>query len=147
MCLTPNCVKASADFLKNIDPSVDPCDDFYAYSCGGWLENNLIPEEKTKYTSFSVLSDKNDRELHKLLIARKGKTKAATINGKPASPAASEDDPSQSSSDTEVAWQYESYASDTIDLDEKELELGSSHAKRMFQQQQQRMGTSGIAGI
>ena len=37
-CLTTDCVLATTDVLRRMDLTVDPCDDFWRYSCGGWLD-------------------------------------------------------------------------------------------------------------
>ena len=56
VCLSEGCVLASAHLLEQMDTSVDPCQDFYKFTCGKYIEKNLItlPEHKTK-TSKSLL--------------------------------------------------------------------------------------------
>ena len=50
VCLSESCVLASAHLLEQMDTTVDPCDDFYKFTCGKYIEKNLItlPEHKTK---------------------------------------------------------------------------------------------------
>ena len=67
VCLTPGCVKAAADILRNIDDKVDPCDDFYRYSCGNWIDSQVIPEDKTSVSLFSVVQDELDNKLRNLI--------------------------------------------------------------------------------
>ena len=43
MCLTPECIKLAASVLSTIDQTVDPCTDFYKFSCGNWIQNTIIP--------------------------------------------------------------------------------------------------------
>ncbi len=43
MCTTPSCVKLAATLLSNLNQSVDPCIDFYNFTCGGWDADNIVP--------------------------------------------------------------------------------------------------------
>src|SRR5664280_1357443 len=45
--------------LTAIDKTVDPCMDFYQYSCGNWMKNNPIPSDKTRWGRFNELDEHN----------------------------------------------------------------------------------------
>uniref|UniRef100_A0AAY4CTE6 Membrane metallo-endopeptidase-like 1 n=1 Tax=Denticeps clupeoides TaxID=299321 RepID=A0AAY4CTE6_9TELE len=51
----PHLKNAAARLLQNIDPSVHPCQNFYQYACGGWLERHVIPETSSQHSVFDIL--------------------------------------------------------------------------------------------
>ncbi|KFM73965.1 Membrane metallo-endopeptidase-like 1, partial [Stegodyphus mimosarum] len=58
VCLTPECVKAAADIANSLDVTADPCNDFYQFACGGWLDNYVFPEQhKADVSVHSELRD------------------------------------------------------------------------------------------
>ncbi len=57
VCSTELCVQSAAVYLRNMDRSMDPCENFYQYSCGGWINNNVIPEDRTSVSTFGRLDD------------------------------------------------------------------------------------------
>lgn len=57
VCTSPDCTVSAARILENMDPSADPCKDFYKFACGGWLKKNIIPETSSRYGVFDILRD------------------------------------------------------------------------------------------
>jgi len=45
-CSKPDCLRAAIDLLDKMDYSVRPCEDFWRYSCGDWLDRTEIPESR-----------------------------------------------------------------------------------------------------
>ena len=57
-------MQTAADILDNMDESVDPCEDFYSFACGGFMERTSIPDDRTRMSSFSVLGDELLTQVH-----------------------------------------------------------------------------------
>ena len=52
-----------------MDRSIDPCVDFFAYSCGGWIKNNPIPADQSSWDTYSKMEDENKAQLRGILEA------------------------------------------------------------------------------
>nr|XP_020143635.1 endothelin-converting enzyme-like 1 [Microcebus murinus] len=62
----------AARFLSaNLDASIDPCQDFYSFACGGWLRRHAIPDDKLTYGTIAAIGEQNEERLRRLL-ARPG---------------------------------------------------------------------------
>jgi putative endopeptidase len=53
--------------VSAMDRTVDPCVDFYAYSCGGWIKKNPIPPDQSSWGTYGKLEDENRAQLRTIL--------------------------------------------------------------------------------
>lgn len=67
ICSSPDCVFASAEILRGIDSSIDPCDDFYHFAAGGWLQSHSIPSDQGLFGIGQWLAIENAKTLRQLL--------------------------------------------------------------------------------
>ncbi len=50
-----------------IDKAIDPCENFYLYSCNGWFKRNPLPPDQTSYGRFTELAELNRLHLRQIL--------------------------------------------------------------------------------
>ncbi|HEX8089337.1 MAG TPA: M13 family metallopeptidase, partial [Blastocatellia bacterium] len=60
----------------NLDRSAKPCDDFYKFAAGGWMDANPIPPAYPSWGNFSRLSEVNDERLRAIMEEAAKNTKA-----------------------------------------------------------------------
>jgi putative endopeptidase len=53
--------------VTSMDRTVDPCVDFFKYSCGGWMKNNPIPPDQSSWDTYSKMQDENLGRLREIL--------------------------------------------------------------------------------
>ncbi|KFQ32790.1 Endothelin-converting enzyme 2, partial [Merops nubicus] len=66
-CLTDACVRVASKILEALDTETDPCQDFYQYSCGGWIKRNPLPNGRSKWSTFNSIWDQNQAIMKHLL--------------------------------------------------------------------------------
>jgi putative endopeptidase len=53
---------------KSMDRTVDPCEDFYRYSCSEWIKSNPIPPDQSRWDVYAKLEADNEKFLWGLLL-------------------------------------------------------------------------------
>src|SRR6202047_2459229 len=67
--------------VSAMDRTIDPCVDFYAYSCGGWIKKNPIPPDQASWGTYGKLEDDNRAQL-RTILEEAGKAKGSGGAGK-----------------------------------------------------------------
>ncbi|KAI7901147.1 uncharacterized protein BX663DRAFT_515097 [Cokeromyces recurvatus] len=63
ICFTNDCINAAANLLHSLDMNIDPCSDFYQFTCGNWIKDTIIPEELAGFGILEVESMKHRERL------------------------------------------------------------------------------------
>ena len=53
--------------VRNLDKNVRPGADFYEFACGGWMANNPLKAEYSRYGTFEELIENNAMQIRGLI--------------------------------------------------------------------------------
>jgi endothelin-converting enzyme/putative endopeptidase len=63
-----------------VDKAIDPCDNFYRFSCNGWFKRNPLPADQTRYGRFTELFELNRLHLKQILEENAAPSATRTAN-------------------------------------------------------------------
>ena len=66
LCLAQSGTKSGID-ASWLDTTCKPCDDFWRYADGSWIDKNPIPGDQSRWGSFSMLAETNRERLKNIL--------------------------------------------------------------------------------
>lgn len=72
--MTPICLQAAKSIQSRIDPSIDPCDNFYEFACGTFSKNAVILDELTANNSINTINTRIREQIKLVLEAESNST-------------------------------------------------------------------------
>ncbi|XP_053379464.1 neprilysin-1-like isoform X2 [Mercenaria mercenaria] len=67
VCEDEHCIKTASRLLGAMRTEIDPCDNFYEFACGQWVDKHRVPEDKGSIDTMEEVSDRLERDLQDLL--------------------------------------------------------------------------------
>lgn len=67
VCTTRACVEVASMLASSMDETVNPCEDFYEFACGGWEKKNPLPTGHAYWDTFSIQTKRIQMDLKNLL--------------------------------------------------------------------------------
>src|SRR4249920_1908964 len=70
----------AASVKAAMDPKADPCQDFYRYACGGWLDSTKLPADQVRWgRGFSEIAERN-RNINRQILEDAVKNPGKDVN-------------------------------------------------------------------
>lgn len=80
ICQTPECYQATKMILDSIDPTVDPCEDFFKFTCGNYRNISGIPRDRSYIERINENANQSTHELIQLLEESSGESETPYHN-------------------------------------------------------------------
>ncbi|XP_043278236.1 endothelin-converting enzyme homolog [Venturia canescens] len=67
LCQTNECRKIAEEFSSSLNKSIDPCEDFYEFSCSGWGNKNPIPPSLPSWSRYMLFQQTVHHRIKEIL--------------------------------------------------------------------------------
>lgn len=54
---------SASGLLDSIDILMDPCEDFFNFTCGKWMKDNIIPEDRSDFSIYTLLEETVQKQM------------------------------------------------------------------------------------
>ena len=69
-----------AELFNVLDPSIDPCENFYEYACGGWKRKNPLPNHKNEWNQFTKMEEESNEFIRKILKSKETQAEYSKVS-------------------------------------------------------------------
>ena len=57
-CRTKECTRTANLFIKTMDDTIDPCEDFHKFACGNWITDTATVVSVSTYDHTTIMRDR-----------------------------------------------------------------------------------------
>ncbi|KJH46063.1 hypothetical protein DICVIV_07873 [Dictyocaulus viviparus] len=81
LCISEKCTQLASTYQKNMNRQMDPCTDFYSFTCGNYARHHIIPEYTTKINLLIEMRQNLGTRLKSILetLSRQNNTKSMQL--------------------------------------------------------------------
>lgn len=79
LCTTADCIRAAAHLLDSINDDVDPCEDFYQFTCGNWDKLHPRPVNFNSWSWFEILEEQIEQQIRRFLESKPSSSEPKAI--------------------------------------------------------------------
>ena len=79
VCQSSGCQIAGKSLKANLNATVDPCDDFYEFACGGWVASHTIADDQVLSFGDVALEDAINEKIRDALTTKRSSSDAKVI--------------------------------------------------------------------
>lgn len=70
LCTSSDCIRAAAHLLESIDDQIDPCDDFFQFTCGNWDKLHPRPVNWNSWSWIEIVEEQIEQQIRIFLESK-----------------------------------------------------------------------------
>ena len=74
ICVSAQCNNTATQVLNKMKPEIQPCEDFYQFACGKFIDEVVIPDDKAIFNTGSDTTDLVQQQLHRVIAEERPPT-------------------------------------------------------------------------